>query len=131
MGLRYTLKKHQILRSKLEIQHLFENGKSIIEYPLKLVYQIKPLTDYSDETVDRFKLIFVVPKKNIKESVHRNRIKRKIKESFRLQQHQLKVIEGYIYLLAFIYISKNKEEENKIDTSIRKTIKYLNSHFNE
>lgn len=127
MNLRYTLKKHQILRSKKEISDLFENGKSITEYPLRLVYKLKPITECYEQKTDRFKLLFVVPKKNIKKAVQRNRIRRKIKESFRLQQHQLIIPEGYIYLLAFIYIAKKGEEEemNRIGESVSKLIKEL------
>ncbi len=128
MRLKYTLKKYQILRSKKEIDYLFENGKSIVQYPLTLVYNLDLLSKYDYQKTNRFKVLFVVPKKNVKKSVYRNKVKRKIKESFRLQQHELNIPKGYICLLAFIYISKSTEEEElkKIDTSVKKLIEYLN-----
>ena len=128
MTLRYTLKKHQILSSKKEISHLFNSGKSISEYPIKLVYLIVPKSEASIRQ-EKFKVMFVVPKKQIRKSAHRNTIKRKMRESFRLLQHDLKSIDQHIYFLAFIYISKDRNQDTlmKIPESIKKLIEKINT----
>lgn len=122
---RYTLQKHQILRSKKEIEFLFENGKSIQEYPLKAIYLFVPKNDVLNE--DRFRVLFVVPKRNIKKAAHRNRIKRKIKESFRLQQFHLNVPDNQICLLALIYTEKTKDEIilKQIDNAVLNILKRI------
>ncbi|GAB4450336.1 MAG: hypothetical protein OHK0036_08800 [Bacteroidia bacterium] len=122
---RYTLQKHQILRSKKEIEFLFENGKSIQEYPLKAIYFFVPKNDVLNE--DRFRVLFVVPKRNIKKAAHRNRIKRKIKESFRLQQFHLNVPDNQICLLALIYTEKTKDEIilKQIDNAVLNILKRI------
>jgi ribonuclease P protein component len=126
--LRYTLKKHQILSSKKEISHLFNSGKSISEYPIKLVYLIVPKIESSIRQ-EKFKVMFVVPKKQIRKSAHRNTIKRKMRESFRLLQHDLKSIDQHTYFLTFIYISKDRNQDTlmKIPESIKKLIEKINT----
>lgn len=128
MTLRYTLKKHQILSSKKEISHLFNSGKSISEYPIKLVYLIVPKIESSIRQ-EKFKVMFVVPKKQIRKSAHRNTIKRKMRESFRLLQHDLKSIDQHTYFLTFIYISKDRNQDTlmKIPESIKKLIEKINT----
>ena len=128
MTLRYTLKKHQILSSKKEISHLFNSGKSISEYPIKLVYLIVPKIEASIRQ-EKFKVMFVVPKKQIRKSAHRNTIKRKMRESFRLLQHDLKSIDQHTYFLTFIYISKDRNQDTlmKIPESIKKLIEKINT----
>lgn len=129
MKLSYGLKKHQILRRKKEIEELFEKGSALYHYPIKLIYLIKPISDYTHEKVDRFRILILIPKKYIKKSSHRNTVKRMIKESFRLQQHQLQIPSGKIYLLAFIYterIHQKKEISSLISTSIQHLIQQLN-----
>lgn len=128
MPLRYTLKKHQILSSKKEISHLFNNGKSISEYPIKLVYLIVPKNEATIRQ-EKFKVMFIVPKKQIRKSAHRNAIKRKMRESFRLLQHDLKPINQHTYFLAFIYISKDRNQNilMKIPESIKTLIEKINN----
>lgn len=122
---RYTLKKHQILRSKKEIEYLFENGKIIQAYPLKAVYLFVPKNNAFNE--DRFRVLFVVPKRNIKKAAHRNRIKRKIKESFRLLQHHLNVPNNQICWLALIYTEKTNDEKilSQIDNAVLNILKSI------
>lgn len=128
---RFTLKKHQILRSGKEINYLFEKGKFIAEYPVKVVYTSVSLKN--DEGVyTPFKVMFIAPKKLIKKATARNRIKRKLKESFRLLQHNLFVPENQILHLAFIYISKKTDDntQSKIHSSVEKLINTINSTTN-
>ncbi len=109
---RFTLRKHQILRSKKEIAELFEKGKTLVEHPLKCVYYWKPVSEFpQNEKTDRFKVIIIVPKKLIRKSAHRNRIKRKIKESFRLLQHEMLIPKEYVLFIGLIYISRNRDKE--------------------
>ncbi|GIV27108.1 MAG: ribonuclease P protein component [Bacteroidia bacterium] len=127
---RFTLRKHQILRSKKEIAELFEKGQSVIEYPIKGVYLFKSKSEFSDnEKIDRFRVMFVVPKKSIKKSSHRNRIKRLMRESFRLSQHELLIPDNNILIASFIYLSKNKEEASffKIKTHFHALIREINN----
>lgn len=127
VSLNFHLRKHQILRNKKEISYLFEAGKPLFFYPLKYYYQLIP---QPSEKTDRFKILIIVPKKKIKQSSLRNKIKRQIKEHFRLSQHNLIIPSQFIYHIAFIY-NENFFDENikkEISTSIQSAINYFNKH---
>jgi len=125
---RFFLRKHQILRKQKEISYLFENGKSLVQYPIKAVYCLNKIQD-ANEKIDRFKILVIVPKKNIKKSSHRNRIKRKIREAFRLLQYTLIVPENHYYSIAFIYLPKSDDEEilDQIYSSIEKILQEISN----
>jgi len=81
---RRILPKKNSLKSTKVIDKLFIEGKSIIAYPVRLVYlQVAELPH-------KYEVSFSVPKKKFKLAVSRNRIKRLMRESFRQQQHKLK-----------------------------------------
>ena len=81
------------------IQALFEQGKSLKKYPLKLLYL--PLDKEQAPT----QLLISVPKRKLKRAVDRNRIKRLIRESYRREKNQLSSLE-HSYSLAFIYMGQ-------------------------
>ena len=62
---------------------MFEQGKSFHVFPFKILYGTADFTD------SFLKAGFGVGKKNFKKATDRNRIKRLMKESFRLQKHEL------------------------------------------
>ena len=76
-----TLGKTERLKSRKLIKKLFEEGISIKNYPFRLVY-------IATETPP-IKSSFSVPKRNFKKAVDRNRIKRLIKEAYRLEKKNL------------------------------------------
>jgi len=65
------------LKSKLAIEKLFKEGKTIKNFPLKLVFLSYEFDD------SNLKIGFSVPKKLFKKAVDRNRLKRMMREVFR------------------------------------------------
>lgn len=65
---------------------LYRNGSVIFHHPFKLFYQIQPA---QSEGKSGCKIIISVPKRNIKRAIDRNRIKRQIRESYRLNFNEL------------------------------------------
>ncbi|MCX7727963.1 MAG: ribonuclease P protein component [Bacteroidia bacterium] len=128
MKQRFTLKKHQIIKNNKEVTQLFENGKTFVQYPLKSVSLLYHSHDLTIST--KFKVVFIVPKKYIRKATKRNKIKRKIKEAFRLLQHYLiDPPEKKIYLIGFIYTAKESQDE-LLDT-IYDCTKYLIEQINQ
>jgi ribonuclease P protein component len=79
----FGLKKKQILRSKKEIQAIVDGRKQVKTFPILLLYSLQ-----KNSGVD-CKILFSVSKKKQKSAVKRNRIKRKLKESYRLNKLSL------------------------------------------
>ena len=93
--------KQQRLKSKKVIDQLFTEGKSINTFPLKLIYLKTPLPEKTPVQV-----AVVVPKKNFKSAVKRNRIKRLLREGYRLNKHLIFNNMETQYALVILYLGK-------------------------
>lgn len=106
-------KKEKLKRKKL-IEQLFEGGKGISSYPVKLIY----LRTELPEDV-QIQAGVTVSKRNFKRAVQRNRIKRLLRESYRLNKHLVfNNIEGKFAFL-FLYIGKEMPEYEQVEASIK------------
>lgn len=95
-------KKAERLCNTIDINHLFSVGQSISQYPIK----IKWLPAKCDNNV-QLKVVISVSKHRFKRAVDRNRIKRVMRECFRLNKHILQqVLETRQCYLALIYTGK-------------------------
>ncbi len=77
----FTFKKEERLCSKIVLDKLFTDGKSVFSYPFKFVF-----IPVDDTTQTPIQIVFSVPKRNFKRAVHRNQIKRRMREAFRLNK---------------------------------------------
>ena len=113
--MRYTLGKEEKLKGRKLIEQLFAEGKRVKSFPIQLIY-FKNLL----ETEATVKVGFSVPKRNIKLAIHRNRIKRVLREVYRKNKHifssQLK--EPYVFM--FIYMAKEEIEYAEMEKTIKK-----------
>ena len=112
----FTLNKSERLKKRTAIDRLFKEGRSFSIYPFKVVYFFKPLsTDSSEkeETLKEFsslKFGVSVSKRNFKKAVFRNRIKRLMREAYRVEKFELseslKTKENIGLEVFFIYTGK-------------------------
>ena len=77
----YTFKKEERLCSKKLIDELFHSGSSFLLYPFRIVWLRHPLPANVPAQV-----VINVPKRRFKKAVHRNLIKRRIREIYRLSK---------------------------------------------
>jgi len=77
-----TLKKHERLKKKQLIDQIFREGNKIFDHPLLIRWKVVPLaTKYPAQ------VLISVSRKRFKKAVHRNRIKRLIREAYRCNKH--------------------------------------------
>lgn len=100
--MRYTFTKPERLKNDKEISRLFEEGKSITVFPIRLIYLF---CDGNDEAF--IKVAVTASKRNFKKAVDRNRIKRLLRESYRLNKPRLyESLDTKNYIFMFIFIGK-------------------------
>ena len=99
----FTLPKKEHLCGEIRISRLFTEGKAFIVYPIRVVYRIDEKSD--SEPV---RMMVSVPKKRFKRAVKRNRLKRLLREAYRLNKAALIDIiqqKNLNLQIAFNYVS--------------------------
>lgn len=76
--------RRERLKSRKRIAGLFKDGRSFIAYPLRVLWSVDPDGEKGAVTI-----AFAVSKRHFKTAVARNRIKRQMREAYRLQKQDL------------------------------------------
>jgi ribonuclease P protein component len=127
----YSFPSQERLKHRKKIESLFQSGKSFSQYPLRVVYSISSATE--DITLGNIQIAFSVPKKKFKSAVDRNRIKRLMREAYRLQIGTLRKIceENRISLQAMlIFTSTTMPDLNQVLISSDKIWQRLEKELN-
>lgn len=100
----FTLSKEERLSSRKEIELLFSEGQSLTSYPVRLVWRESPHPITPGKPIQ---VMFSVSKKNFSKAVDRNRLKRLMRENYRLNKPEVysSLPAGKSYHLAWIYSS--------------------------
>ncbi|MDX1472307.1 MAG: ribonuclease P protein component [Flavobacteriaceae bacterium] len=120
----FTFGGKERLKSLLIIQKLFLQGKSVTHYPIKIVYLPVDFTDGSEVKVG-----VSVGKKNFKKAVDRNRIKRLLREAYRLNKHILFNNISTSYALMILYIGKDGTDFETINVKTKQTLTKLSERI--
>jgi len=129
-SIKHTFKKEERLKSKKIISQLFENGKIVHAHPFKVLYKC---TDSNNSTFP-VRFAVSVSKKNFKKAVERNRLKRKIREAYRLNKRVLykSLIENNQNLNLFvIYTAVEDLDYRLIEKGVLNIIHKIASKLNQ
>lgn len=113
------LSKSERIVSKKLLDTLFRGGgKSIVAYPLRLVYM--PIK--ADEEKPHAEILVSVSKRHFKRAVKRNRCKRHVREAYRLNKqivyNALAEKEPKAMALAFIWIADELQDYSTVELSM-------------
>jgi len=117
----FTFGKNEKLCSQKLIGEMFLSGNTFLCYPMKVVWR-KVDELHTDAAVQ---IAFSVPKRIYKRAHDRNRIKRLMRESYRLQKSELLQMaesKGLKIALMVVYIGKEILDYPKVSAAMAKAI---------
>lgn len=115
-----SLKKNERLCSFSEIQSLMKKGETFFHYPFKVVYQNISIEEEGTQAPNA--IMVSVPKRNFKRAVKRNLLKRRIRESYRLNKEILAAPQGCRTNILFVYVSKDIKEFSYIEEKVKEIL---------
>lgn len=126
---RATFRKRERIVSEKLMEELFSGGNShaLTAFPLRAVYLQKD-RNADDEPVQ---VLVSVPKKRLRHAVDRNRVKRQVRESYRLNKQALLSMLpcDKRLLLAFVWqsdrLSPTEEVESRVKNLLRRMAERL------
>lgn len=124
----FKLPKSERLHTEKLIKELFNEGSSFFLYPFKVVFLVK------NELLDQpNQVLFSVSKKKIRKASGRNFIKRRLKETYRLNK-QLLSTKGI--LLGFIFVGNPEMSFSEIEPRMKSALERLQkelpqNHFHD
>jgi ribonuclease P protein component len=118
-----TFPKSERLCSRLVIDEIFSTGKELKKFPflIKYIYTKEKRQNPTQITVS-------VPKRRAKRAVDRNRLRRQIKEAYRLNKSEFQAYfdkSGTAIVLFLIYTGKEKEEYAFLEEKLKVILKEL------
>ncbi len=108
------------LKSKILIDRLFAEGKSIKKFPVMLIYLPLNASERNSN-----KAGVSVPKRSFKKAVDRNYLKRLLREAYRKNKYLVESNLADNYAFMFIYTSKEISSYEKVAAGISEILKKL------
>ncbi len=124
----FSFRKDEILRKKKLVDRLFNEGSSFFIYPFKIFWLFTPL-----DTEFPAQILISVGKRAFKNAVDRNRIRRQIREAYRLNKHllydRLEKSDRQC-VVAIIYTANVHLPSEDLEIKIKASLKRLFLEFN-
>ena len=131
MPKQFTLGKEERLKSTKQIDKLFAEGKSFVVTPFRVYF----IVNVESSIVNSLLQIGIgTSSKNFKRAVDRNRIKRLIREAWRLQKNELKDLlkaQNKQLNVFFIYTGKELPDFATVKDKVAVALKKLSDKVNE
>lgn len=124
----FSISKDEILRKEKLIDRLFAEGNTFYIYPFKIFWLALPL-----DTPNPAQILITVGKRSFKHAIDRNRVKRQIREVYRLHKHELydKLLKDQKQcILGIIYTTNIHLPTLELEIKIKAVLKRLFSELN-
>lgn len=134
---RLTFNKSERLRHKTLVDTLFTEGNHITIFPMRLTWRTlsdkelkESFRDSVPDKLGKLQVMFTVPKKKLRRAVDRVAMRRRMRESWRLQRLPLKEIlckreDVRSLSVAVIYLADKRNPMTKISARMEKLIDRL------
>ncbi|APZ45341.1 ribonuclease P protein component [Polaribacter reichenbachii] len=115
--MKFTLGKQERLKSRKLIEKLYKEGNSVKAFPLRMVYlQTEHTSDFPAQVG------VSVAKRNFKKAPDRNRLKRLMRETYRLQKEIVydNLEKPYVFMIS--YIGKEEKSYDELFSKMNKLL---------
>lgn len=113
----YKLNKDEKLTSRTAINLLFDEGKSLMAFPVRAAYRLRPAGEHPVQ------FLISIPKKRIRKAVNRVLLRRRIREAYRLNRRELLLanLDGKRcgVDIAFVYLDNSPATYDVINEKMR------------
>lgn len=120
------LYKKQKLCSTLAIEALFGKGADVcscLAFPLRAVWRENP----GRKSDAPLQFMISVPKKRLRHAVDRVKMRRRIREAFRLHHQQYALEAGKKYDIIFVYVNSGLLPYHKVERAMHKILTQVSS----
>ena len=122
---RPTFRKAERLCSKKRIDGLFAGGRSMSAFPVRAVFALQ------EEGTAPVEVLVSVSKRHFKHAVDRNRLKRLIREAYRVNKQLLLDNIGDVHLtVAFIWMSDEMADFGIVEAKVRNLLQRIREDIN-
>lgn len=125
-----TLGKKERLKSRKQIDSLFANAQAFTAFPVKVIFTITEST----HDAAAVQIGVTASARNFKHAADRNRIKRLLREAYRLQKHELvatATAKSKQVSVFFLYLDKQMPTYDLLYDKMRYCLKRLRKKLEE
>ena len=119
-----TFRKSERVCSQRVIDEIFSSGKELRKFPFIAKYILSKQQAQQEST----QIVFSVPKRRAKKAVDRNKLRRQIKEAYRLNKTEFQTYfqkSGTAIAFCLIYTGKEKEQYTFLEEKLKLILKEL------
>lgn len=119
-----TLRKEERICSRKLMDQLFngDTARSMSSFPLRVVFlSTERLPDQPPVSI-----LISVPKRHFHHAVDRNRVKRQLREAFRLNKQMLSLPEKTHADIAFVWLDDKHYDTRQVEKRVRKLLVRIN-----
>lgn len=125
MAKAFSFGKAEKLKSRKSIESLFAGGEAFSRFPIRVVYRLIPAAPDEEAGI---KAGVSATKKHFKKAVDRNRIKRLLREAYRLQKAEVVALareKGVRAEVFFLFTGKELPTFETIELSMQQCLRQL------